>query len=284
MICPEDEVGAEQPEQDVTAAESSSTEVMKRVQWPPSAGGNIIDDAVDGQPNVEQSNTNQPDDAVQDETIQPADEQLNQVAQETQKEPCDPIQVQVEADEKLEQAEIEDELPVEISFPSTPNQSLGESQMPKMGRRASRVDILAFPACVPSPLKSSPMKAVERKSSRPAIPGLVLSPPMKAVPYSQPSRPVISSHPVFKRSTPGRTLGVTVWPPRQLEPVDFKLKCEEPTPAKRQQIDADSFFSVYRQPARLPMYRPPPGTQRIRKHNDTQAVGKSVPQQLEPET
>ena len=74
---------------------------MKRVQWPPSAGGNIIDDAVDGQPNVEQSNTNQPDDAVQDETIQPADEQLNQVAQETQKEPCDPIQVQVEADEKV---------------------------------------------------------------------------------------------------------------------------------------------------------------------------------------
>lgn len=76
-------------------------------------------------------------------------------------------------------------------------------------RRVSVVELAVPSSSVPTTLIHNP-KMVNRRSSRPAIPGLVLSPPIKAVPYAQPSRPVITSHPVFKHTTPSRTLGATV--------------------------------------------------------------------------
>jgi len=251
----------------------------KRIQWPP-AYHEINVGSVDSNSNVQQSVIDeQLNDIDLKETTETTCDQLDEVTnnpyeesvmEETQIDSS--VSSELNSNGKDEETDIISELADEISYASIPNKLASESRMPvQRNRRRESLVALAVP---PSPVLDALMhkpKMVVRRSSRPAIPGLILSSPIKAAPYSQPSRPVISSHPVFKRTTPSRTCGATVWPPK-FENEELTPKREEAIPPKRQQIDPGTFYAASQQVARFSTYHPPPGSQRVR----TEVVEKTI--------
>lgn len=249
----------------------SELEGTRRVQWPPANHQPLVS-SIDLDLNMQEPmDDQQPDDSHLNEIVEPNSDPSNQLTDDSEEPVIEDTQIdspdsnELNSDGKVdEETDIVSELAEDISDVSIPNKFASETKttISRNQRRVSVVELAVPSSSVPTTLIHNP-KMVNRRSSRPAIPGLVLSPPIKAVPYAQPSRPVITSHPVFKHTTPSRTLGATVWPPK-FEYEELKPKCEEPIPPKRQQRDATDLFAAFQHPPKFSIYRPPPGTQHVR--------------------